>query len=598
MISLFNIPGIDIYRRYAVWFSGLIVLTFLANAAEMFSIGALVPFLSAALNADPQASVNGALVNGLVAFIKRFEYKNLFVTTCLLFFILTVFKVVLTIARDVSKNALAQRIRFDAKNAMFGKYLHSDIKVFLHNKGGDMIYRCINLPDELSQYFTFLPSIIIESINVLVLGVLLMTISLALFGGVVAISILYGGVIVLLSTRVFKQLGERLRDTAIGQNVIVYEAVSGIREVITYGKREQWFARFKAGGDKHYALKVRSSFTRILPNNILEMVLVATVCAGGTYYGINRMGELTQMLPVLAVYIMAMMRMIPSFGKIGQDKIQAATYMASVRLYEQLIAEQTQEWQGGTKAFDGFTSEIRFEAAHFSYVPGWEVLKGIDLVIPKNKIVAIVSGSGGGKSTLIDLLLGFYNLNSGRIIVDGVDLHDYDILAWRKHIGVVSQNSFIFHASVKENIAFDTQSVDMDKVLSCAQAAGAHEFLKELKNGYDTILGDRGYTLSGGQRQRVSIARALYRDPSIVVFDEATSALDSRTERMITDTVRALAKNKTVVILAHRLSTIESADIIYVLKEGRVVQTGTFEELSRQEGEFFHLYMMETKDAG
>jgi ABC-type multidrug transport system fused ATPase/permease subunit len=586
---MINIPGQRVYKRYTWWFAGLIVLSLLAGAAEMFSIGALVPFLNAALGTEPSGAY-GALVNGLFAFLKRFEYKNIFITTCLLFLALTFLKVVLTIARDMLKLALAQRIRFDCKTQMFSKYMHSDLKVFLHNKGGDLIYRCINLPDELSMYFTFLPSIILESINIAVLCLLLSTISLPLFGGVIALGIIYAGVIVLLSRKVYHKLGEGLRDTAIGQNVIAHEAVSGIREIITYGKRDQWLNRFRLEGEKHYSLKLNSAFTRFLPNNILELVLVAAVCVGGIYYGSSRMDELTQMIPVFAVYLMAMVRMIPSFGKIGQDKMQAATYLAAVRMYEKLIDEKTQESSSGNKPFSGFAKDIRFENAHFSYLPGKDVLKGIGLTIPRNKTVAIVSGSGGGKSTIIDLILGFYNLNSGRIAIDGVDLKEYDILQWRRSIGVVSQNSFIFHASVKENIAFDSKDIDMDKVIASAKAAGAHEFLNALKNGYDTILGDRGFTLSGGQRQRVSIARALYRNPEIIIFDEATSALDNRTEQMITQTISEFSHSKTIIILAHRLSTIEKADLIYVIKDGQVAQSGTLDDLRRQGGEFANLY--------
>jgi ABC-type multidrug transport system fused ATPase/permease subunit len=590
---MMRIPGAAIYRKYKARFIGLFFLSLIANAAEALSIGALVPFLSLALNTDPLAASNGTLINAMVAFLKHFEYKNIFVTTCLLFFFLILLKVISTGLRDILKNELAQRIRFDAKKALFNKYLYSDLKVFLHNKGGDMIYRCINLPDELSMYFGFLPSMLMETITVVALCALLITISLPLFGGMVAVGILYAGIIMLLSRRVFLQIGERVRDTSIGQNVTAHEAVSGIREIITYDKRDKWFERFKNDGEKLYILKLKSNVVRLLPNSLLELMLAAAICAGGVYFGLYRMNELSHMLPVLTVYLLAMARMVPSFGKIGQDKIQATTYLASVVMYERLLNEQTHAWQGGKKEFAGFNDCICLENLHFSYQPGREVLKGIDLIVPKNKTVAIVSGSGGGKSTLMDLLLGFYNFDQGRILVDGVDLREYDILSWRRHIGMVSQHSFIFHASVKENIAFDTENIDTEKIIQAAKAAGAHEFISHLKDGYDTVLGDRGYNLSGGQRQRIAIARAIYRDPDIIILDEATSAMDNRTEQMITETVDSLSKNKTLIILAHRLSTIKNADIIYVLKDGKVTQAGTFVDLQGQDGEFNYLYREE-----
>ena len=222
------------------------------------------------------------------------------------------------------------------------------------------------------------------------------------------------------------------------------------------------------------------------------------------------------------------------------------------------------------------------------------ILEDISLEIPKGRMVAVVGASGAGKTTLVDLIPRFYDVVEGSIKVDGTDIRDVSIAGLRGLIGNVNQESILFNDTIFNNIAFGVEGATMEQVVEAAKIANAHEFIMESENGYQTIVGDRGGKLSGGQRQRISIARAILKNPPILILDEATSALDTESEKLVQDALYRLMKSRTTVAIAHRLSTIKNADIIYVLHEGQIVEQGTHEQLLEMNGYYKKLNDMQT----
>jgi ATP-binding cassette subfamily B protein len=274
-------------------------------------------------------------------------------------------------------------------------------------------------------------------------------------------------------------------------------------------------------------------------------------------------------------------------------KLQDAL-VAVDRLY-QILDLDVEQQEGKTARFAGLRQALELRDLSFRYGCRANVLERVNLRIPAGKTVAIVGESGSGKSTLLKLLMGYYAPTEGRIVLDGTDLGDFELTGLRGGVGLVSQDPFIFNGTLRENIALGRPGATLEEVMEAARSAGLEEFIAALPQRYETVVGERGANLSGGQRQRLAIARALLRQPEILIFDEATSHLDTATERAIQANLKTALAGKTVVLVAHRLSTIKDADLIYVLHKGRVVEAGTHRELLAANGQYAELCRCQTE---
>jgi subfamily B ATP-binding cassette protein MsbA len=260
------------------------------------------------------------------------------------------------------------------------------------------------------------------------------------------------------------------------------------------------------------------------------------------------------------------------------------------RIFEFMDAPVEVRERPGAVEFPGVRRELRFERVSFAYRPGEPVLHDVELTVPAGTVVALVGPSGAGKSTLADLLGRFQDPTSGRISVDGTDLRDFTIASLRARLGFVSQETVLFHDSVRANVAYGMPHATQADIERAAHAAHAHEFVSALPRGYDTVIGERGVQLSGGQRQRLAIARAILRDPPVLVLDEATSALDTEAERLVQAAIERLLRGRTVIVIAHRLSTVQRADQIVVIERGRIVERGAHAMLLARGGLYRRLH--------
>jgi ABC-type multidrug transport system fused ATPase/permease subunit len=391
------------------------------------------------------------------------------------------------------------------------------------------------------------------------------------------------GTVYLAVRRKQARLGRIRADANEERFKITSEAFGGIKEVKVLQRESAFVARFGLPSQRFSQATASNKAIAVLPRYVLDTIAMGSVLLIVIYY--LRVGHgVEQILPTLSLYAFAGLRLMPAL----QEVFGA---FAEIRFHRAVIDDLTVDLNrfGHDEAHDApaparpLQSAICFDDVHFRY-PGAadRALRGVSLSIPCNQTIGLVGASGSGKTTLVDLLLGLYAPTQGSIRIDDLELDETTVRNWRQRVGYVPQHIFLCDDSIANNIAFGmpAHEVDTERVVQVARIAHLHEFIQTLPAGYDTVVGERGVRLSGGQRQRIGIARALYHDPSVLVMDEATSALDGATEDAVMEAIYALAGQKTIVLIAHRLGTVKECDRIYLLAGGRVAEQGSHDELA------------------
>ena len=322
---------------------------------------------------------------------------------------------------------------------------------------------------------------------------------------------------------------------------------------------------------------------------ILPIIMIAVIAAlSVVFFGERNSG----VLPSLVTFVVALQRLNGTFGNLSQTLVQLKNNSANLDLLNSFLNDSDKQFRRrGGKSFVAIERDIKLRNISLRYSPELEpALTNINLILPKGQTIALVGSSGAGKSSIADLLAGLYEPTEGEILVDGTNLATYDLVSWQQRLGVVSQDTFLFNATIAENIAFGTPGINRQDIEKVAEQAQAARFIRELPAGFETLVGERGYRLSGGQRQRLSLARAILRDPELLILDEATSALDSESERLVQQAIDRFERKHTVLVIAHRLSTIVNADLICVLASGEIVEKGTHSELISLDGRYAALW--------
>ncbi len=398
------------------------------------------------------------------------------------------------------------------------------------------------------------------------------------------------------------RLSQRLRRVARRGQVsmgtltaLLQESIQGNRVVKAFGMEDYESQRSRVENERLFDLYMKAARIRAFTTPMMEILAafgIAGVVAYGGYSVIT--GERTQ--GAFLGFLTALFLLYEPFKNLARSNAAVQQGLgAADRVIEILDTEPDVCDRPGAIRLEGLRDGIRFEQVRFRY-DHEDVLHGIDLEIRAGEAVALVGMSGGGKSTIADLLPRFYDVTGGRILVDGVDLRDYTLASLRANIAVVTQQTFLFNDTVRNNIAYGRGDADMDDVEAAAEAAHALEFVRSLPEGFDTVIGELGVKLSGGQRQRLAIARALLKNAPILVLDEATSALDTESERLVQQALDNLMRDRTTLVIAHRLSTIQRADRIVVLVRGGIVEQGTHAELLDLGAEYRKLYDLQFRD--
>jgi ATP-binding cassette, subfamily C, bacteriocin exporter len=364
------------------------------------------------------------------------------------------------------------------------------------------------------------------------------------------------------------------------------EDVTAVETIKTFGV--EW-ARSEESDDKLVNL-IQSQFgLQKLGLSMSSLSLFVTALAGVVilWFGGHRVISGALSIGQLMFFYTLLGFLLDPLSRLASVNFQIQDALVAVdRLYQVLDMELEQPRTDKKLVFGGIKEAIELRDVSFKYGCRTPVLEKLNLQIPAGKIVAVVGESGSGKSTLLKLLMSFYAPTSGRVTADGLDQRDFDLNSWRNRIGLVSQDAFVFNGTLRDNIAMSKPAATLEEVMAAARAAGLEEFVASLPERYETVVGERGANLSGGQRQRLAIARALLRQPDILIFDEATSHLDTATEKAIQENLRKELAGKTVILVAHRLSTIRSADLIYVLHKGQVAESGTHRQLLKLNGKY------------
>ena len=368
------------------------------------------------------------------------------------------------------------------------------------------------------------------------------------------------------------------------------ESLSGIRVIKSFvleRLRGEDFRRKAQGvGDTTFRLERNRSQIIVLQETALFGLVGAIVYVGVSVLNLD--------LAVTVALLFILYRLAPRISNMNNLRETLASAMASLRNVEATISQSSvTAIPNGTKPFVKLHGAIELENVSFSYNDGMQVLQDANFAIENHKITALVGTSGAGKSTLIDLILRYYDPLQGRMLVDGVDLRELDLVSWRKSIGIVSQDIFLFNDTVANNILLGQTGATMEQVVDAAKRAYAHDFILQMPQGYDTPIGDRGWNLSGGQRQRLALARAILKEPQILILDEATSSLDSESEQLIQNHIRAIRGTCTILVVAHRVSTIQDADRIAVLQDGRIVEEGDWDSLLARTGVFANYHRLQ-----
>jgi len=371
-------------------------------------------------------------------------------------------------------------------------------------------------------------------------------------------------------------LGKRNTETANVVAGILYETLSAAKLVLGFGRERNAVQRYKDAIVKHSAVSVKfQTVQKGLPILFVPLGIMAALVA--LYVAYQDGTAFSDM----AMVLFALTRLTPMIGLLMRGKTSIEGFVPAYEQVERLRrdAKALEGPRGGVK-FRGLKEGIKFRDVTFSYPGRKPAIERVSVSIQKGGMTALVGKSGAGKTTMVDLMLGLYEKDSGELLLDGKELEGYDLNSFRNRVGYVPQEPQLFNASVRENLLWSSPGVTEKDIWNVCRQANAEQFVKELPDKLDTILGDRGVRLSGGQRQRLALARAIIRRPDLLILDEATSALDTESERLIQQSVDSLAKGITIVVIAHRLSTIKEADYVYVLHEGKVVEEGFYHELS------------------
>lgn len=572
LIRLFN-------GRRRIQFIFVFALTLVGAVAELVSIGAVIPFLQVV--AAPESLARWPAGIQAMRWLGITEPTGLLIPAAILLIVTAIGSAIVRLILTWVTGRFVYGLTHDLSLTLFERLIRQPYASIIQRNSADMLSGIEKVTyvgtGILSPLLLALSSATI-SIGVIAL-LLIVSPGVALLAGL-SVGLIYTA-IGLATRRSLVRIGNNQASLATQRIKLAQESIGGIRDIILDRSHDVFAWQFRVVDARLRRLQATTTVISLAPRYVVECAGIVVIAASALYYAAQP-GGVVQAIPVLGALALSAQRLLPLAHTINLAFVQYTSSIGMLNDIFKLMDDSVAPLLGRRSDKDQtLTDEITLENVGFAYGEGKSALSDISLTIPRGTRIGIIGRTGSGKSTLVDLLMGLLSPTTGRILIDGKPLNDAGMAAWQMHVAHVPQTIFLLDATIAENIAFGVpgERIDMDQVADAARRAHATEFIVALPNQYDTVVGERGVRLSGGQRQRLGIARALYKRAAVLVLDEATSALDLDTERLVMDGVRQLDRDLTVIMIAHRLSTVRKCDLIVRVENGTITALGTFEQV-------------------
>ncbi len=551
-------------KPYTRRFCLLGVVMLVGSVLEGFTIAAFFPVLLAIVQPVDQGQIPGVLRFTLDT-ARMLPFADPVISAFVLLAGALFLRAVVLFARDALIASTGGRILYDLKQKVMAEYAGLPYQFFTAQKHGTLLYQAVVAPEYVAMILQRIPQCFAEMMKVIAISAVLVatfptaTVAVAILGLIYFVGARW------LSVTLAYDSGEGRSAAHADQMEIAQQLFSGIRHLRTYGVEAHWLSRFERANGVYRALYTKFLTWLAVPRHVMELAAMLLLLGAIAFGHITNADSFSLWLPALGLFGLATVQLLPSLTSLGRMWMEIQERKPDLERVHRVMTEAHVGVRSGTQAFTGLAQGIEFHDVSFRYEGRSPVLQDLRITLPCGRVTAIAGPSGSGKTTTVNLLLGLLEPTAGTINVDGVPLHSFALGSWLQHVGFVGQDPFIFHGTIAENIRFGRAGFSAEQLMAAARLAHADEFISQLPEGYDAVVGDRGAKLSGGQLQRLAIARAVLGDPEILILDEPTSALDSASEQRVHDALLDAARNRTVIMVTHDERVLEIVDHVVTL---------------------------------
>lgn len=596
-------------KPYTGYLGGSVIMNILSAVFNVFSFSLLIPILKILFDTSgatydfvPWGEVSdfSGVTNNVYYYVGNlitvYGQSRVLLMLCLSFCVITLIKTSCYFGASAVMVPLRNGIVRDMRMQVYKKIISLPIGFFSQERKGDILARMSGDVQEVEYSITSTLEMLIKNP---ILIIIYLTVLFAMSWQLTLFTLVFAPLMMLVMTAIGSKLKARsLEAQQYWSDTMsqVEETLGGLRIIKAFLAEKKMTGRFEKVTEgmrqKNNKVGIRQASAHPVSELLGSIMIAIVLWFGGT---LILGSDATIDAPAFMSYMTILYSIIQPFKDLSKAAYSIPKGLASAERIDKILgAENPLVEKENPIVIKEFEKSIDFENVTFSYDGSRTILDGVSLSIPKGKTVAVVGASGAGKSTLVDLIPRFYDVNDGCIRVDGYDVRDLSTKSLRALIGNVNQEPILFNDTIFNNIAFGVENATLEQVIAAAKIANAHEFIMEKPEGYNENVGDRGSKLSGGQRQRISIARAILKNPPILILDEATASLDTESEKLVQQALDRLMSNRTTIAIAHRLSTIKNADMIVVMDNGKIVESGTHEQLIKKDGYYKKLYSMQT----